>query len=192
MPILPAEPGLYPESLFDSEQAAQCGNRSWWVLHTKPRQEKSLARRLHEACVPFYLPLIHRRLRLRGRVLHSYVPLFSGYVFLLGSREERLVALTTHRVVSALPVGDQEQLWNDLRQISRLIATGAPITPEDKLAPGMTVEIKSGPLAGLCGKILRTASGQRFVVQVNFIQRGASVLVDDFNLVKLDPESAAV
>ena len=49
----------------------------------------------------------------------------------------------------------------------------------------MAVEIKSAPLAGLRGTILRTASGQRFVIQVNFIQRGASVLIDDFNLVRI-------
>jgi len=97
-----------------------------------------------------------------------------------------LAALNTRRVVGSLEVTDQEELWGDLRQINRLIASGAPVMPEDQLVPGMMVEIRSGPLAGLKGKILRTASGQRFVVQVNFIQRGASVLMDDFNLAKID------
>src|SRR5207302_6368574 len=100
-----------------------------------------------------------RRLRVRGRIMTSHVPLFAGYVFLLGDRDERVTALATRRVVQSLEVKDQEGLWRDLRQLQRLISSGAPIKPEDRLAPGMSVEITSGPLAGLKGKILRTAKG---------------------------------
>jgi len=116
----------------------------------------------------------------------SNVQLFPGYVFLLHNRDERLAALNTRRVVQSLEVTDEEDLWTELRQISWLTASGAPVAPEDRLVPGMMVEIRSGPLAGLKGKILRTGSGQRFVVQVNFIQRGASVLMDDFNFAKIE------
>jgi hypothetical protein len=40
-------------------------------------------------------------------------------------------------------------------------------------------------LAGLRGVILKSSSGNRFVVQVNFIQRGASVLVEGNTLERL-------
>jgi hypothetical protein len=123
--------------------------------------------------------------------MHSLVPLFGGYVFLFGHRDERVTALGTQRVVQALPVGDQDGLWHDLRQVHRLIETGAPITPEERLAPGMIVEIREGPLVGLKGRILRTASGRRFLVQVDFIQRGASVLLDDLSLSPLTEEAYA-
>jgi hypothetical protein len=53
-------------------------------------------------------------------------------------------------------------LWKDLRPRHRLIASGAPLTPEDRLAPGMRLEIVSGPIAAWHGRILR-ASGRRFV-----------------------------
>jgi transcriptional antiterminator RfaH len=178
MPVLAAEPNIYPAQLLESLPSAD-GDQAWWVLHTRPRQEKSLARQLFEREVPFYLPLSARRLRLRGRVMTSHLPLFPGYVFLCGDRDQRLAALTTNRVVRSLPVTDQPRLWRDLAQVYRLIASGAPITPEERLAPGALVEIRSGPLAGLKGKIVRHASGHRFVVEVDFIQRGASVLLDD-------------
>jgi transcriptional antiterminator RfaH len=186
MPLLPLEADRFPQQLFEAPEQAAAGGRVWWVVHTRPRQEKSLVRQLHSAAIPFYLPLISRRLRIRGRMMTSYLPLFSGYVFLLATGEERITALATSRVVRTLPVADQAELWDDLRQVSRLIATGAPITPEDRLAPGDLVEIRSGPLAGLRGKLLSAASGRRFVVQVNFIQRGASVLVEDFMLAKAE------
>lgn len=185
MPILAPETDLYPDQLLGDFPCDPEG-RAWWVLHTRPRQEKSLARQLLERQVPFFLPLIPRRNRLRGRIVTSHKPLFTSYVFLWGNQHERLTALATHRVVMSLAVPNQDQLWQDLRQIRRLIETGAPITPEDRLQAGTPVEIRSGPLMGLKGVVLRTASGRRFVVQVDFIQRGASVELDDFMLVKAE------
>jgi transcriptional antiterminator RfaH len=187
VPLLPPEPNVCPQDLFDrpQEELAAGEGRRWRVLHTKPRQEKSLARQLHRSGVPFYLPLVARRLLVRGRVQSSYLPLFPGYLFLLGDAQERVAALATSRVVRTLEVPHQAGLWHDLRQVSRLIASGAPVTPEARLVPGDLVEIRSGVLAGLTGKVLRVASKTRFVVQVNFIQQGASVELEDFHLVAL-------
>jgi transcriptional antiterminator RfaH len=189
MPILAAEPQFCPDDLFERGREGSLG-RNWWVIHTKPRQEKSLARHLHAASLPFYLPLVRKRLRLRNRTMTSHTPLFPGYVFLLAEGEERIAAFSTNRIVRSIPVVDQARLWNDLIQVQRLISTGAPITPEGRLAPGTVVDIRSGPLAGLRGKILKTASGRRFVVEVDFIQRGASIVLDDLALVPvLDADS---
>jgi transcriptional antiterminator RfaH len=185
MPILPPEPALYPDDLFSLDCPAAAG-ASWSVLHSKPRQEKRLLSDLRERRLPCYLPLVERRLVIRGRPVSSFVPLFEGYVFLLARGDDRLPALATRRVVRTLRVADQQQLWQDLRQVHRLIASGAPLTAQAGLAPGALVEIRCGPLAGLRGRILRTANGCRFIVQVNFIQQGASVVVDEANLAPLE------
>src|SRR5687768_1996863 len=103
MPILPPEPAQFPPGLFTEREAFQAADRQWWVLHVRPRQEKSLARGLCEKELAFYLPLTRRRFRLRGRVLTSLLPLFGGYVFLLANRDERLAALSGRRVVQTLP-----------------------------------------------------------------------------------------
>ena len=100
MPILTAEPALYPDDLFGCVREESSGSR-WWVLHMRPRQEKSLARRLHERQVPFFLPLMPNRLRIRGRVTQSYLPLFGGYLFLLARHDEYHLALSTRRVAPA-------------------------------------------------------------------------------------------
>jgi transcriptional antiterminator RfaH len=181
MPILPVEEAVYPATLF-AEGPQPSAERNWWVLHTRPRQEKCLARQLHQRQLPFYLPVVPRRSQIGGRVFTSQLPLFTGYAFLYGSERERLAALATGRVANVLRVADQERLWQDLRQVHHLIEAGAPITPEGRLAPGVRVEIRCGPLAGLKGKIIRTGSSRRFIVEVDFIQRGASVELDDFAL----------
>src|SRR3954453_13543576 len=103
MPILPSEPQVFPEFLFEPERGSFT-NRIWWALHTLPRQEKSLARQLHARRIPFYLPLVANRLLVRNRPVTSHLPLFPGYAFILADPEERLVALATKRIVRPLRV----------------------------------------------------------------------------------------
>lgn len=190
MPILPAEPDRYPADLFVPGDPD--GDCSWWVLHAKPRQEKSLARHLYSAGVAYYLPTVARRTRIRGRVMTSHLPLFTGYVFLHANASGRIAALASDRVANCIAVHDQSRIWHDLRQVEQLLSSGVPVTPEERLAVGSAVEITTGPLAGLNGVIVRTASGRRFVVRVDFIQQGASVLLDDYALVPIDPNGATV
>src|SRR5262245_49355583 len=103
MPVLPAEPDVFPEDLFVDGCAAHCPTRKWWVLHARPRQEKCLGRQIRANHVPFYLPLVtERRRNQQGRSMTSYLPLFPGYAFLFADPDERLVALSTHRVVRVL------------------------------------------------------------------------------------------
>jgi transcriptional antiterminator RfaH len=191
MPTLPPEPDVYPPSLFDAAPAVEQA-RDWWVAHTRPRQEKCLARQLYAGGVPFYLPQVGRRNRVRGRIVTARVPLFPGYVFLLADRDERVAALATRRVARMIPVPDGDRLRHDLDQVRRLIDSGLPVLPEERLTPGMWVEVTRGPLAGLSGQIVRTAAGRKFVVRIDFIQRGASAVLDDCVLAPVDePQPAA-
>ena len=154
-------------------------------MHTRPRQEKSLARQLYGNKSSFYLPLFRQRSLIRGHAVESYLPLFGGYLFLLGDRHDLEYALATRRIARPLEVRDQQRLWDDLRQIHKLIASGARIRPEAQLTPGTPVEIQSGPLAGFRGVIAKSLSGSRFVVKIDFIQRGASVLFDESAIARI-------
>jgi transcriptional antiterminator RfaH len=189
MPILSPETSVFPETLLDDPRPDCLDGRCWWAFHTKPRQEKSLARDLCDRQLSFYLPLIARPKILRGRTFRPQLPLFPGYLFLLGSDQERIAALATGRVVRSLTVVDQDRLWHDLSQLRRLIATGGAITPEQRLLPGMTVEILSGAMVGMRGKVLRLATGRRFFISVDFMKQGASVLLDEFTEVRVVPEN---
>ena len=77
------------------------------------------------------------------------------------------------------------RMWSDLRQIHQLMVSGLPMQAEDRLEPGSPVKIQIGPLAGLQGVIIKSHSGSRFVVKVDFIQRGASVLLDESVIVPI-------
>jgi transcriptional antiterminator RfaH len=180
MPLLPLERFVFPDQLLDSPEYTSTDGRCWWVLHTRPRAEKSLARRVIQRHVPFFLPLYHRRWRQRGRQFDSYVPLFPGYLFLLGDFEARLAALASNLVARTLVVDDQHQLHRDLFHVHQLMMTGVPLTPEERLLPGTAVEISAGPLAGLTGKVLKRAKTWRVTVEVQFLQRGVSAEMEDW------------
>jgi transcriptional antiterminator RfaH len=187
MPLLPPEPYLFPDGLLDDGGPALPG--AWWVLHTRPRAEKALARRLLARRVPFFLPLHHRRWRARGRNLASYVPLFPGYVFLLGEGGERLVALESNLVARVLGVPDQPQLRGDLAGVYRLMASGKALQPEVP-APGTPVRIGSGALAGLEGVVLRGSGRLRLLVEVRFLHQGVCVEVEPWMLEPLGSRPA--
>ncbi len=185
MPILKEEPSLFPETLLE-DSIQETSDRHWWVIYTKARQEKSLARDLFAFRIPFYLPLIKKTSVVKGRKRMSFVPLFSGYVFLFSTEAERIKSMTTNRISRILTVNDPQQLVYDLEQLRRLIASNAPLSVEQKLAPGNRVRVKQGALMGLEGTVLVRRGVTRLLVRVNFLQKGASVEVDDYLLERLD------
>ena len=183
MPILTAEPDLYPDDLLERELWPANADQCWWAIH--PRCAKELMRRLRVAD-SYYGPTIEKRGRTpKGRINTSFVPLFANYVFLYGDATQRYAALTTNCVSRDLVVVEGEQLATDLRQLRRLIQSGLPITPEAKLQPGARVRMRSGPLVGQEGIVLRRHGETRLLVAVKFLQQGATVQIDECDLEKL-------
>jgi transcription antitermination factor NusG len=185
VPILEAEASLYPDDLLH-EALEEGQDRKWWALVTKSRQEKAVARHLLAREVPFYLPLIPKDNVVRGRRLRAHIPLFSNYLFLYGTPEERVTALQSNRLSQTLPVVDQSGLLHDLSNIRRLIVSGVPLTPEGRLQPGRRVRVKSGVMRGLEGLVTERRSRSRLLVAVDFIESGVSVEIDDCMLEPID------
>jgi transcription antitermination factor NusG len=184
MPILAEQPCLYPEYLLVDPTAIELegppSERNWWVIYTKSRQEKSLARDLLGYRIPFYLPQIPRDHLARGRRVRTHVPVFPGYVFLFGSPDERVGALRTNRTSRILPVSAQDELLRDLRQLANLISLGAPLSVEQRLSPGRLVRIRRGSLAGFEGTVFQRRGSNRLMVAINFLQQGVSIEINDF------------
>jgi transcriptional antiterminator RfaH len=171
---------------LDADQRPDSPDRCWRVLYTKARQEKAVARELLGYEVPFYLPIIAKTSMCRGRKVRSHVPLFPGYVFLFGTEDERVCALTTNRISRVLSVHEPERLEHDLRQIARLIAMERPLTVESRLIAGDRVRVSCGPFEGVEGTVMKRHGETRLLVAVDFLQQGASVEIDDFMLEPID------
>jgi transcriptional antiterminator RfaH len=185
MPVLAPEPYIYPDNIIDFELEKTTDligdeEERWWALHLRPRSEKSLSRCLLRNHISFFLPLFERRRRIQRRQVCSYLPLFPGYLFLRGGDTARRIAIETNLVAGSLFVEDQKQFLKDISLILRLMRSGSALSPTERLQPGMPAEIISGPLAGIRGKIMRKTGTRtlKFVIEVEFLQRGTSVEVE--------------
>jgi transcriptional antiterminator RfaH len=183
MPILPSEPDVFPAELLDGSGDADPAAGLWWAMYTMARREKELMRRLRGLEIPFYSPLVHKRTRSPGgRTRDSYVPLFPSYVFVCGNEQQRHQALTTNCISRCLSVPDGAQLVRDLRQIRRLVELDSPLTVEARIEPGRRVRVRSGSMVGLEGTVVQRRGKDWLVVAVEFLQQGASVLLEDFQV----------
>jgi transcription antitermination factor NusG len=190
MPILPKQPDVFPTDLFErlgeSESTpvpSAAEGRRWLVYYTIARREKDLMRKLEAAEIPFFGPLIRRRLRSPGgRTRESFVPLFPGYVFSWADDDQRRSALATNTIARWIPVVDERMLVDDLRAIRRLIESDQPLTPEARLEPGQAVRVRAGPLKGIEGMVISRRGVERLLIAVRFLNQGASIALEDVDL----------
>ncbi|MFB0524391.1 MAG: transcription termination/antitermination NusG family protein, partial [Phycisphaerae bacterium] len=151
---------------------------SWWVAHTKSRNEKALAHDLIGRNISYFLPMTWRIWRRSRRTMRSLLPLFSGYLFFCGGENQRLELLRTNRVANIIEVKDQQQLLGELMQVEQALRAGAPLTPYKYIKAGQRCRVIAGPLFGLEGIIVKTKNVTRLVLQIDMLGQAASVEID--------------
>ena len=167
-------PGIGP-NLFESY---------WYAVYTKANHEKQVAQQLQQRSIEHFLPLYESVRRWKDRRVRLQMPLFPGYVFTRLVLRDRLRVLQIPSVVrfvsfnslpTALPDEEMEILRSGLSQHLRA-------EPHPFLMLGRRVRIKSGPLQGLEGILLRRKSNLRVVISVGLIHRSIAVDVDSIDL----------
>lgn len=154
------------------------GESLWHVLHTRSRQEKSLARTLEAAGIRYYLPLVDRVRFYGHRKRTVTVPLFTNYLFVNGPLEAAYFANSTQRVANVIPVLDQEGFASDLEQIRRALSGGADLSPFRYLEIGLRVRVTSGPFRDIEGLIENHHRPDRLILQIDTLGRAASLEID--------------
>jgi transcription antitermination factor NusG len=177
VPVLDHEPAVWPEHLFDNDFESSAGD-DWRAYQVRPRTEKAVARSFRSRDIAYFLPQIERRKRYQRRFVCSYVVLFPGYVFARLNKQFLARTSESNAIVRSLQIDDQQRLASELREIHRLTQSGQPLTREERLQPGSPARIIRGPLAGLRGQVVKNQRGQRFVLQIHFLQQGVSVEID--------------
>lgn len=163
----------------------------WYVAHTRSRAEKILAKELGRLGIRNYLPLMERTTRSPAtrRLSKSIVPVFPGYVFFLGTDQERYRALTTNRIARVLEVPNQKQLVSELIGIQTLLANEQAFQVDSGLAVGKWGRITDGPLQGLEGIITRAEPLWRLTMNVTILGQSVHVEVDGSRVEPIDPPS---
>jgi len=159
---------------------------TWWVAHTKSRNEKALAHDLINRSISYFLPMSWKVRRKSRRTVKSLLPLFSGYLFCCGKENDRVELLRTDRVANVIEVTDQEKLVSELLQIEQALRAGAPLTPHKYIKAGQKCRVTAGPLLGLEGVVTQTRGAIRLVLQVDMLGQAASVEIDTDMIETLD------
>lgn len=160
--------------LFDPGNA----HLEWRVLHTRSRQEKALAEDLDRLGIPGYLPLIHRTRLYGKRKTRVQLPLFPGYVFVRATLDQVYAADRTKRVAGIISVANQAQLNDELHSIHKALINGMHVDPYPLLKEGVWVEIRSGPLRGMRGRVESRDKMDRLILQIEMLGRAVSMEVD--------------
>jgi transcriptional antiterminator RfaH len=169
MPILRKESEIYPPDLFSLPPELP-----WEIVQVRSRQEKALARLLTDRQQPFYLPQIARKVRRMGRSFTSFLPLFSGYVFIRRTNETRQTLWSSAAVARVIPVEDQPLLDAQLRQIRSLQEAGAVLLVRREIVAGDAVRILDGAFQGYEGMVVRERDVTRLVVSITALNKSVT------------------
>ena len=150
----------------------------WWLVHTKPRNEKALARDLNRMGINHFLPQAVTHRRVGKQVTATELPLFPSYLFLCGADEDRYATLRTGRTVRVLRVPDQNRLRDELAHIERMTSSGAPLDVYPGIRTGRRCRVSRGSLEGLEGVVLRRGGRCRVYVAVDILGQSAEVEID--------------
>lgn len=163
-----------------AEYPAQYLKPRWYAAYTSANHEKRVAEQLKVRSVQHFLPLYPSVRRWKDRRITLEMPLFPGYVFVHLALRDRLRVLQIPglaRLVgfngtpTALPEEEIEALQVGL-------TNGVRAEPHPYLTVGRRVCVRTGPLAGLEGILLRKKNGSRFIISLDLIMRSIATEID--------------
>jgi len=163
---------------------AQYSEPHWYASYTCSRREKRVAEVLRERGVECFLPLYEKVHRYPRELRKVQLPLFPGYLFVHIALADRLCVLEAPGVVQLVSFHGHPAPLNDseIDAMRRGLSEGVKAQPYPYIKIGHPVEIKSGPLRGLHGKVLRRNSHLRVILSVDLLFRSVVMDVDAADL----------
>jgi transcription antitermination factor NusG len=153
---------------------------AWYAIWTRSRHEQTVRQQLEQKGIDVFLPTITKWSRWKDRRKQVVWPLFPGYCFAKFTNEQRVPVLKcvgAVRIVgfNGAPTPIPEEELSGIRQLveSDLLFDPCPLINE-----GDKVQVVSGPLKGVFGKLVRKGTNARLILSVDLIGQGVSVQVD--------------
>jgi transcription antitermination factor NusG len=158
--------------------------REWWAIYTRHQHEKTVAENFSTHGLEAFLPLYSAIRQWKDRQKQLSLPLFPCYVFLRGESQLRVHVLATPGVHSIVMAADRPAVIPDadIEAIRRVVASPLKAEPHPFLRRGDCVRIKSGPLAGIEGILIRRKNSYRLILSAAVLQKSIAVEVDAFSI----------
>ncbi len=165
-----------------------------FALYTRFRHEKAVYRQISEKGFEAFLPLYTAAHRWKDRVKQLVLPLFPNYVFVRMNLEQRGTVLSTTGVydfvrLCGVPAPVHE---DEIKAVRRVVEQGLSAEPHPFLRAGDRVRVKSGPLEGLEGILVRKKNFYRLVLSVELLAKSIAVEVDVADVERIERAPAGV
>ncbi|MCK9328526.1 MAG: transcription termination/antitermination NusG family protein [Candidatus Cloacimonetes bacterium] len=167
------EVGLTPE-LFGTIELAN-SDKKWYVIHTKSRCEKKIAKWALQNEIEYYLPQYDSYRVYKNKKVHFSKILIPCYFFTKCTFKEKEIIVKAGHVANFLLVKNERELVDDLQRIFEGRQTKLPMNESVYLEKGYKVKITSGPLIGLEGIIENVESPDTIILNVNVLRKAVSV-----------------
>ncbi|MBA4409129.1 MAG: UpxY family transcription antiterminator [Bacteroidota bacterium] len=152
----------------------------WYALYVKSRAEKKAHAELQFKEIETFLPLQRRLRQWSDRKKWVEMPLIPGYLFVRISRKEHDSVLQSNFIVNFIKFEGAAAVIPD-NQIDYLKLMLKQENPDieityETFAYGQMIEVISGPLIGLHGKLVRIKGKNKVAIELE--QIGYSVMVE--------------
>ena len=153
---------------------------SWFAIWTRSRHEAVVHDQLRGKGVDVFLPTVTRWSRWKDRKKRVDFPLFPGYCFARISPDTSLAVRKVTGVVGFVSFEGRPAAIPDaeIESVRMLVESDLRFDPCPLIQEGSQVEVVSGPLRGVVGKLVRKGAHARLVLSVGLIGQGVTVEVD--------------
>jgi len=152
----------------------------WFAAWTRSRHEASVLKQVQEKGLEGFLPTSPRWSRWKDRKKRINFPLFPGYCFVRVAPTALPLVRKCSGVVAIVsidghpaPIPDRE-----IDSVRAFLDSHLEGDPCPLLDTGAMVEVTSGPLRGVVGRLERKGSQARLIIAVGLLGQGIKVAVD--------------
>jgi transcription antitermination factor NusG len=172
-------PGTYP---FESAKP------NWYAVYTCARHEKCVAEQMGRREIRAFLPVYRSVRRWKDRRKEVEMALFPSYVFVRVALQERPRVLEIPGVVSIVGAGGKPAPLADheIEPFLQGIKGCLKMEPHPFLRVGRRVRLRSGPMAGLEGILLRRKDDVRLIISLEILMRAVAVEIDEADVEACD------
>ena len=155
-------------------------SKNWVAVYTKPRHEKAVAFELQKKGYEIYLPLLRVRKKWSDRKKWVEFPFFKSYLFAKTFKKDIGSLVSTVGLVRVIKFGENIAIVKDssINSIKLMLNGGYNPTSTDYFIKGDPVSVKSGPLKGLTGEVVRIDNHNRLLVRIDAIKHAISIDID--------------
>jgi transcription antitermination factor NusG len=169
---------------LDASMRAEYFQSQWYAAYTSAHHEKHVVKQLDLRYVEHFLPLYGSVRRWKDRRVKLDMPLFPGYVFVRIALRDRLKVLQVPGVARLVGFnGTPTPLpENEINLLKKELDCGVRVEPHPYVNVGQKVRVRSGPLQGLEGILVKRKNRSRLIMSVELIMRSVAVELDDGDL----------